>query len=250
MSHAAGKTLGGIRTVEDLRQRCRIDEETGCWVWSMAARKYEGKREPETAVWLAEPRKAVNGKKAAALLSGRTFRKGQLAYGTCCNWQCVNPDHVKVGTPKQRGAFVASRGHLKGCPTRAVKNKQAGRVRSRVTMELAEWIRESPQTGRDVACTMGLAESVISRIRRGQSWTASPKLAAASVFSWQPTQVRVSRQHDDSGEYERAARAGLRFFEGVPCEKGHTQRYVVDRACVVCQRAKAMRKWQADKEAA
>ena len=36
MTHAVGTYLGGIRSVADLRERCRIDDETGCWHWGLA----------------------------------------------------------------------------------------------------------------------------------------------------------------------------------------------------------------------
>ena len=36
MSHPVGTYLGGIRSVEDLRLRSRICEESGCWRYGLA----------------------------------------------------------------------------------------------------------------------------------------------------------------------------------------------------------------------
>ena len=31
-----GKDLGGIRSVDDIKDRCRVDDVTGCWIWAGA----------------------------------------------------------------------------------------------------------------------------------------------------------------------------------------------------------------------
>jgi len=35
---------------------------------------------------------------------------GKVVYHTCDNYHCVNPDHLRVGTLKDKGAVVASKG--------------------------------------------------------------------------------------------------------------------------------------------
>jgi hypothetical protein len=186
MSLTPGTKLHGIRSIEDVRLRCRIDETTGCWIWGMAYRTYpDARRNPEPAVWLADLGICVNGKKAVAILGGRAPKKGQVSWSKCLNSRCVNPQHVKVGSYAERGAYLAKTNVLKGDPARSASNAKHRRARSAVTEELAAWIRESPQSGADVCHATGFSSSTVSRIRRGESW-AENFSSAGSVFHWRP----------------------------------------------------------------
>lgn len=172
--------VAGIRSLDGLRLRCRIDDD-GCWLWAGAVQRFDGQRAPESRVWMADMRRSMNGKRAAALLAGKRIPAGRIAYGTCLKPLCVNPRCVRIGTSAERGAFLAGLWVNRGSPQRIAACTQSARLRSRLTPELARWVRESPQTGRDIARALELPESVVSRIRRGETWReAAP---AASVFA-------------------------------------------------------------------
>lgn len=172
--------IAGIRSLEDLRIRCRIDEVTACWNWGMAVQTYGGQRAGEPRVWLASENRCVNGKRAALILAGRAPKRGQVTYGTCTNWRCVNPEHIEAGTHAERGAFQAASGRLQNNPARIAAITRNSRTRSRITEELAQWARESDQTCADVAAALGVGLSVVSRIRRGEAWRSTVALGAAA----------------------------------------------------------------------
>lgn len=105
----------GIYSLEDIRQRCVIDKESGCWRWGMSMnRAGNGAIVPRVSVpagvLCAHRVPSMAGGKAAWLMSGRRLEDGCIVWRTCgCN-SCVNPAHLKAGTKKQEGAFMAAAG--------------------------------------------------------------------------------------------------------------------------------------------
>lgn len=231
---------GGIRTIEDLRLRCRIDNETGCWRWAGAKQEYGGSRAAEPRVWLADHDCCVNGKRAAAILSGRTPKRGQLVYAKCLNSMCVRPDHQIVGTAKERGAWLAAQGVLKGNPSRVAQNTRMSRGRSSINMELARWARESEQTGVEVAHALDIGIAAVSRIRRHETWRE--QMQAASVFSFAAEflKTRSETKETQSDPYLAAVVHQQRTFIGATCGScGGRERYTSGRSCVACQKEKS-----------
>lgn len=160
----------GIRTVEDLRGRCRIDDETGCWLWAGA------KRASAPSVWIPG-HGACAMPKAIALLTGKTLERKRVMVPTCGRVDCANPAHRKEGsyselwkllrpslTPKHRAKITAA--------TRLALGK--------ITPEIAEQIRAAEGSNAAVGARFGIHETQTSRIRRGDAWAALP---GSSVFA-------------------------------------------------------------------
>lgn len=182
MSMPKGTDCGGVRKLEDLRIRCRVDQDTGCWHYGGKERRRQaGVVEPR--VWLADKRSAVTVSKAAWLLAGKVVRDGHTIWPRCRTYCCANPAHLLSGTKAQWGAWVADQGHMRGRPERVAVNRRIKLETGQcaLTMELAGWIRESSQTGRQIAHALGVSEQVISRARRGITYAPTP---VASVFGW------------------------------------------------------------------
>lgn len=177
-----GDNLGGIRTLEDLRVRCWINPETGCWEWRGAMQRTPD-RNPEPRVWLANERVTSTIGRAAWNLAGkRKLPSGYTVWRTCRCESCGNPEHLRSGTKAQWGAWMAAKGGLKGDAARRLKNRQSkiDNGQAKITAEIARWVIESPQTLIDAAWGASIAKSTASRIRRGESW--QPLMPAASVF--------------------------------------------------------------------
>jgi hypothetical protein len=184
MSSPKGADLGGIRTLEGLRVRCYCDPDTGCWRWRGAFSKRHERGLAEPRVWLADRNVGTTlGRAAWELAKGAPLPKGKTVWRRCLSEDCGNPKHLMMGTKKQWGAWVASRGYLRGRPERSLINRnikiQSGQTR--LTLELATWVRESSQTGVAVAHALGESTQVVSRIRTGKAWKPP---AQNSVFSW------------------------------------------------------------------
>ena len=181
MSHVSG-TRYGVYTLEAMRERCIVDEDTGCWLWSGAmARGYP-------RIWTEHPATRVAGSISATMaawhLAGNPLPVGNVVYRTCNCMRCVNPCHMKTGTKAAACQFLADSNRYKGQPHRQVANKINGMKRSKLTPELITEIRNSDEQARSMAKRLDVSESLISAYRKGKRGNAS--IAASSVFGWRP----------------------------------------------------------------
>lgn len=179
-----GTKAGGVRTIEDIRLRCYCDEDTGCWKWKGAFSKPLG-RLSEPRVFLADERTTTTLPRASWRLAKGPIKPGHTIWRRCLNHECGNPDHLMSGTKEAWGKWAAKKSYLKGRPERAAINRRIARERGvpKLTLEQAEQIRISPETGRAMAKAYGVSPSAVSRIRLGQSYRQP---FPASVFTWRP----------------------------------------------------------------
>ena len=105
------------------------------------------------------------------LREGRKPVRGKIAYRSCCNNLCVNPEHVVEGTRADHGALCASRGVWKNKPNRIAANRRNIRgALAKLTIDQAREIRSSLCTDAALAKVYGIARSQINAIRRGKAW--------------------------------------------------------------------------------
>lgn len=176
-----GQDNGGIRSLEDIRQRCVVDVEGDCWQWRGALALGTGGRGCPVA-WSPSHGRVISVLRLAVEFSGRKLAKGSIVWRTCRCEDCCNPKHLNVGTRKEWGVWTAALGHRKGDPLASARNRKA-RVDSGdaiLTMELARWIRESEQAGVELAHVLGVSATTISRARLRRTWDDA--LPGASVF--------------------------------------------------------------------
>lgn len=159
-----------MTTLQKIKDRCRIDPDTGCWLWAgaLSAGKYPRIWAPDhTAGGMY---KAQNGIRAVwHVVTGRPIPLGYRVYHyKCSNNACVCPAHITCGPTASWGKALAAHGIWKGQSTRIQANRAIGRSRSHVTPALAHEIQHSNETGQQLAQRLGLGASVVSRTRRGQ----------------------------------------------------------------------------------
>ncbi len=196
MAHAPGTWLGGIVTLADLRSRCDIDADTGCWRWRGAAQLragYMGSTRREPRIRIHGTNLTTSIPRVAWMLAGKMAPGGiWTAWRVCDCDLCCNPEHLSAGSKADWGRWIAATGRWAGKPDRQARARRAGRSRSAVTRELAQWIQDSSQTGVELAAVLGISAATISRVRRGQRW--SDTVAAASVFSFAAAVGRQPRR--------------------------------------------------------
>ena len=174
------------RTIAELRARCDTGAG-GCWLWQGAT---DGRG--IAVVWVSSGiapalkgrGQPLLGPRAALLLAGRTIPPGHVAYNVCGDRLCCNPAHARAATKRAASERLVRSGVLRGDPKRAAINTQIMRQRAARTtgmsIEIARWVRESPQTTRELMHATGMSEYVILGIRRGSMWREH--VAGASVF--------------------------------------------------------------------
>lgn len=164
---------GGIRTLQDLLGRCRLDEETGCMIIEACRRK------GTYTVWLPELGIPVALPKALKHLIGKPLQPGQRWVPRCGHTGCCNPAHRFVGTRADLMRIL--RPTLDPLHRARIAEAHRAREGSLYSPELRDEIIASDESLQQIAARTGLHATHVSRIRRGEAWRqAAP---AASVFN-------------------------------------------------------------------
>lgn len=202
LARACGQR-NGIRTLQDIIDRCFLDEDTGCWIWRQAVDKRQGRRGQVPVAYFAA---GVVGEKActmctaraAWLLSGRALPEGHVVYRAhCAEQRCVNPAHC---TDLHRGDMrreCAASNREKGNPHRAAVNRvnAAKQTTPREVVAEVERRLNAGEIQRSVAAAVGVDRSTVQKIAAGRHLFSAgrdlPMVRAASVFTWGlPTETR------------------------------------------------------------
>lgn len=189
------KRSDGVRTLEDIRIRCVIDDLTGCWHWAGAMSVSKTRRiKPVSRVWLPEGlgngRPAiVTASKAAWVLSGRPLPDGWVVWRSkCSSFDCVNPLHARAGRRVEMGADLAASGRMKGSPDRVAANAR-NRMRMVTPLEKvrqAEVMFKEGALQKEVRAALGLSAETARSIRLGMhphSSVSQRLIRGASVFT-------------------------------------------------------------------
>jgi hypothetical protein len=188
MSHPHGTYLGGIRTLEDLRIRCAVDDDTGCWHWRLS--KCDGVPKVHvTHPALPRPGHIMRGRRAALLLArGRDLPAGHVAYARlqCTSKDCVNPAHCQSGDRDAHGVYLTKSGRVKGLLSKAKASRAMWDKRGRkVTPEVRAHILASEASTYALAKELNLSQFAVWSVRQ-KGAVHTPHLAQASAFTWRP----------------------------------------------------------------
>lgn len=180
----------GVQTLDDIRARCRIDDESGCWVWTGA---FSDRRTPTVSLSpgvLRERRFTMSAIRAAFLLAGRRVTAGQLVYRTplCPTAACCNPEHHKAGTAQDASRAAVQRGTYKTVQRNALL--QTNRLRQAVHIDKVRAIEAFLREGNPAtlaSAQFGVCVDTCREIARGRHFHQRRlECKNASVFSWRP----------------------------------------------------------------
>lgn len=172
-----GIRTDGIRTIEDLKDRCVIDEITGCWIWKYAVVNGQPK------MWFAPTQRVVTlGVVIGTLKTGKAPARGEYWHINCETRCCANPDHRECGTRSTQ--MLAA--NIRRSPLQMHRMNASARERITISEEVVEQIRSSSEIARVLSERHNVSTAHIWRIRHG---TARKPLTvnASSVFNWRPT---------------------------------------------------------------
>lgn len=199
MTTAQSGRITGVTTLEDLRQRCYVDPDTGCWIWRMAIDMVRGSPSPRIWVplglWDGRPI-VTTAARAAWFLAGKPQPPlhSYVCRAKCGNPLCIAPHHGATASPAEASRNRAGRRRAKReAATTSVDRILANKRTSRANALQPDVVRDiearsdAGQTVPDIADLYGVSRSVVYRILRGEHQSASgrqPMLRGASVFSW------------------------------------------------------------------
>ncbi len=188
----APKQGPGVYCLEDLRERCKINDE-GCWVWAGCASQSRQDAIPCPTVGV--PRGVMGNVKAmnmpaarcAWLMSGRRLTHGQIIWRRLgCDDRCINPEHRTAGTRADWGAWLRETGQFRGAPRRAAATSK-GYIAQAIAPQTVQEIEGRIKAGemlKDLAAEYGVSPQVMTRIKAGRHvHQRNRTVRAASIFS-------------------------------------------------------------------
>ena len=135
-----------------------VQKTPTCWLWTGSKdRKGYG-------------RLTINDKPHLASRISWTLHYGDIPIGKhilhhCDNPQCVNPEHLFMGTPKDNVADMWAKG--RGNPGHVYGEKHWA---SKITMKIADEIRNSELSQNKLAKIYGISSSSVWAIKSGKTW--------------------------------------------------------------------------------
>lgn len=131
-----------------------LSEPEGCWEW-------RGTRYAGGYGYFSFGRKGVLAHRVAYELCVGPIPEGLWVLHSCDNPACVNPDHLRPGTPKENSADMVARG-------------RSGRPGARLTEAAVRIIRRSYQAGgasqRGLAEVFGVSQHTIYQVVNYKTW--------------------------------------------------------------------------------
>jgi hypothetical protein len=174
--------MTGIRTLQDIRDRCRIDEETGCWIWAMAtswSQKANCSRKKLPVCYYGPKGRNMSViRLVVELRSGRPVPSSYRVWRTCGDEKCCNPAHLKSGTHAAWGNWWANSGRAKFTPDHKAAVRVSAARRGHLTPAQARQVILSDRPGAELAREYGVSQQVISRIRRGITKYGQPAMGS------------------------------------------------------------------------
>jgi len=177
-----GTVLHGVRSLQGIKDRCRIDEDSCCWLWSMSKSKTGAARSVVIMPWEPKPKNVQAVRASYEYATKKPLEAGLRVWSGCGNPLCVNPAHAMAGTVAEWGAFQAARGVWKGQPKRVNANRKIGEKRKALTPEQVQIIRESSESNANLARDFGVTHQTISAVRLNKRYAENGVMRGASIF--------------------------------------------------------------------
>ena len=173
--------MSGVRTLEDMRDRCVVDDVTGCWLWRSGT---TGDGQPKVHAVVDGKVMSTTGGRVVWTLARGPIPPKHVVYRPRCSKLCLNPTHLRCGPKAKAGEILSATGRLRGDPRRSIIN-QRNRCSTKVILDLdkARAIRASNESALELAIRYGTSKTTILDVRamrrwREPGWSAFSRLAA------------------------------------------------------------------------
>jgi hypothetical protein len=142
-----------------------VAEKDDCWLWTGAVSK-NGYGSFKLG------RQATSAHRVAFHIGKGAWPEGRLLVRHKCDTPlCCNPHHLEAGTHVDNGRDMMERGRWAGGPSRGEHNGNA-KLNCKAVANIREQISQG-RTNIAIGKAFGVTHSMISRIRRGKSWSKS-----------------------------------------------------------------------------
>lgn len=164
-----------MRTIEEVRDRCFIDDE-GHWIWRGAVSSGIARVYAPDWTTLNGGMRSQAGRRGVWHIEnpGKALPKGWRVFATCKEPLCLNPKCAKVGTAVKQGATTTKLGKFKNQPKRILANRMTAKKLTRVTPELAAEILSSNEGHTEFQRRTGIGRETVRRVRNGRAVAYQP----------------------------------------------------------------------------
>jgi hypothetical protein len=173
-----------VESIECIRQRCRIDDETGCWLWA-GALDTQTKRPIMSMLTEDGTRRCCKLSVAFHLIrTGKRPGHGARIYWpvACGNKQCANPEHHKPLTKSKLNELITGHG-----PLSRARIAMARAGKGRITESERREISGSPMKLAEIMDKYNVSQGYASILRRGLRRSGVQptfSVQGSSVFTW------------------------------------------------------------------
>lgn len=156
--------LSAFISPEWLALRCI--EEGDCLLWTQST---NDSGQPRYTFRIGDKSMTKQLRQVVWYMAGKPqLREGQVLTVTCGCQACLNSDHMKPTTMRAVIAKTSRRPDVVRRVT--VASAVAHRARAKITMEQADYIRNSDKTLREMSEEFGISIAWASKVRRGEGW--------------------------------------------------------------------------------
>ena len=131
-----------------------------CWLWTGSLSSHFAQAR------LSYKNKTLLAYRVSYELHKGTIPKGKIIRHMCDNPSCVNPEHLEIGTQADNVKDMIDRGRAKYPPVK----HGSQHPRAKLTEDQVAEIRQSSETGVELARRFNVSTSAISVIRNNKKW--------------------------------------------------------------------------------
>lgn len=157
----------------------KVNRGPGCWLWT-GATMANGYGVIGVPVRVGKHRNALAHRVSWELKNG-PVPEGLQVLHRCDVRNCVNPEHLFVGTQKENIADMYAKGRESGCGVRGHRNPSA--KFSEKDAALMRYLSDCGVSYQHLTEIFGVTKSTVSRVALRQSWAHVPDLKAPEVRS-------------------------------------------------------------------
>lgn len=137
----------------------KVDKGDGCWCWTGTGSRYG-------MFWSGDGRR-IGAHRFSYEMHRGPIPNGMLVMHTCDNPKCVNPDHLRLGTPKDNMEDMDRKGRRR---TGARRGEACSF--SALNADAVRFIRAHPEMRlTDLGERFGVTPNTIRAVRIGKTWT-------------------------------------------------------------------------------
>lgn len=138
---------------------------TGCWVWQGRSRSGSCRKYGRIKV----DKKVVPAHRYSwELHNGQKIPDGMIVMHKCDNPECVNPDHLMIGTHQQNMNDMVKKGRQSKSIHERAKGERNGN--SKLNASLAKAIYEDERSQRKIAKEFNITQAAVSLIKQKKTW--------------------------------------------------------------------------------